>query len=319
MDSARVMDRPLADTAKSADRSNLRVSEDLREPTMQPGRRIVNALTIDLEDWPVAVMGSDHEISGRVVENTRRLLHLLSWHHVRATFFVLTKVALRFPELIRDVQRAGHEIASHGHGHELLTTISPRRFERDVRLSIDILTDLTGQRPTGYRAPAFSIVESTRWAGPILSKLGFRYSSSIFPIRHPRYGIARAPATIHRWANCDLVECPPATIRMLGRNWPVGGGGYFRLLPGAVARSAIRWINRQSRPAVVYLHPYELDVGGISQHKEEGLRVPLGRHMTQAMFRNRMEHRLHRLLESVSFTTLADVLDGQNPQGGSVE
>lgn len=271
-------------------------------------RHVVNALTIDLEDWPVAVLGPQHEISGRVVENTRRLLQLLSWHHVRATFFVLTRVALRFPELVQEVHAAGHEIASHGHGHELLTTISPRRFEQDVRTSIEVLTQLTGQKQLGYRAPAFSIVPSTRWAGPILADLGFRYSSSIFPIRHPRYGIPDSPNAIHRWANCDLIECPVATVRALGRNWPVAGGGYFRLLPGMLARGALRWVHRQGRPAVIYLHPYELDVGGVSFHKDEGLSVPLRRHLTQSLFRGRMEHRIHRLLECFTFTTLEDLL-----------
>ncbi|MBN2563167.1 MAG: polysaccharide deacetylase family protein, partial [Phycisphaerae bacterium] len=126
----------------------------------------VNVLTIDLEDWPVAVLGPEHEITGRVVENTKRCLQILRWHYVKATFFVLGRVAERFPSLVREVHAAGHEIASHGYGHRLLTRMSPRSFQRDVRRSIEILTDIVGERPIGYRAPGFSIVESTRWAGP---------------------------------------------------------------------------------------------------------------------------------------------------------
>jgi polysaccharide deacetylase family protein (PEP-CTERM system associated) len=269
---------------------------------------IVNALTIDLEDWPIAVLDPDHEVTGRVVENTLRCLQILRWHNVKATFFALTKVAEKHGDLIKEVHTAGHEIASHGHSHELLTRTTPRRFETDLLRSIDILACLTNRRPAGYRAPGFSIVQSTRWAGPILARHGFRYSSSIFPIHHRRYGIPDAPPWIHRWKDCDLIECPPATLRALGQNWPVAGGGYFRLLPGAVARFAIRRINRANLPAILYLHPYELDVDGVGFHKLQGTRVGPWRHLTQALFRSRMETRLHRLLEGFRFTTVDDLL-----------
>lgn len=272
------------------------------------GRATRNVFTVDLEDWPIAVLGPEHEVTGRVVENTRRLLHLLNWHHVKATFFVLTKVALRFPELVQEVHAAGHEIASHGHAHEPLTTISPSRFERDVRMSVEIINDLVGAPPIGYRAPAFSIVESTRWAGPILARLGFRYSSSIFPIRHRRYGIEGAPRGFHRWPDSDLIECPLATRRILGWNLPIAGGGYFRLLPGPVVRSSIRALNRQGQPAVLYVHPYELDVSGVMEHRLDGLRVGSWRHVTQALFRGRIESRLNRLLEQFEFATMRELL-----------
>jgi len=274
----------------------------------EPRHRVINALTIDLEDWPVAVLGPHHAVTHRVVENTKRLLQILHWHNVRATFFVLTRVALRFPDLIREVRDAGHEIASHGHAHELLTTVSPRRFERDVATSIDILTDIVGQRPIGYRAPAFSIVEETRWAGAILARLGFKYSSSIFPIWHRRYGIASAPRRIHRWTDCPLIECPPATLRLCGQNVPIAGGGYGRLVPGPIARWGVGRLNRIGMPAVIYLHPYELDVDGVWAHRQGGIRISPMRGMTQAMFRGRTESRLHRLLERFPFTTLEDLL-----------
>jgi polysaccharide deacetylase family protein (PEP-CTERM system associated) len=269
---------------------------------------LANVLTVDLEDWPIAVLGPEHEVTGRVVENTLRCLQILRWHNVKATFFVLTKVAQQFGDLIREVHAAGHEIASHGHGHELLTSITPDRFADDVRRSIDILTDLVGRRPVGYRAPGFSIVESTRWAGPILADLGFKYSSSVFPISHRRYGIPKAPRGIHRWDNCRLIECPPATYAFARRNLPVAGGGYFRLLPGAIARLAIRRINHHGMPAVLYMHPYELDIDGIGEHKLAGVKVGWWRHLTQSLFRDRMEGRMHRLLEASKFTTMQDLL-----------
>jgi polysaccharide deacetylase family protein (PEP-CTERM system associated) len=273
----------------------------------QPAR-VPNVLTIDLEDWPIAVLGPEHEVSNRVVENTKRCLQILQWHHVKATFFILGRVAERFADLVREVHDAGHEVASHGYAHELLTRMTPARFEEDTLRSVDILTDLTGERPIGYRAPAFSIVESTRWAGPILADLGFKYSSSIFPITHRRYGIPGAPRHMHRWHDCQLIECPPATATCLGRNWPVAGGGYSRLLPGWVTRYAVRRINRDDTPAVLYMHPYELDVRGISHHKRQGVRVSPWRHVTQALFRSRTEKRLHRLLETFRFTTMRDLL-----------
>ncbi|MCZ6684095.1 MAG: DUF3473 domain-containing protein [Planctomycetota bacterium] len=269
---------------------------------------VANVLTIDVEDWPMAVLGPHHLVSERVLENTKRCLQILRWHSVKATFFVLTKVANVFPDLVRQIQEDGHEIATHGHGHELLTTLTPAQFTDDVRRSMDILTKLTGRPPIGYRAPAFSIVESTRWAGPILSDLGIKYSSSVFPIRHPRYGIANAPRHVHRWQDCRLIECPPATIRVLGRNLSVAGGGYFRLLPGAVVRHAIRRLNRAGMPAILYMHPYELDIDGISFHKDCGVRVSPWRHLTQTAFRARIEARLHRLLETFQFTSVQDAL-----------
>jgi len=272
-----------------------------------------NAFTVDVEDWPAAVLDTRHDVSPRVVENTRRLLDILRWHNVNATFFVLTRVAERFPQLIAEIHAAGHEIASHGHAHELLTDISPRHFEADVRRSVDILRGIVGQGPIGYRAPAFSIVRSTRWAGPILVELGFRYSSSVFPVRHRRYGIPDAPLGIHRWPDCELVECPPAALDWFGTNWPVAGGGYFRLLPGALARGAISRINRAGRPAVLYMHPYELDVDGIAYHKAHGVNVGWMRHCSQSLFRGRIEERLHRLLSRFRFTTLRDLLASMAP------
>jgi Domain of unknown function (DUF3473) len=155
-------------------------------------------------------------------------------------------------------------------------------------------------------------VEETRWAGPILEGLGFKYSSSIFPIRHRRYGISTEARPIHRWQGSRLIECPPACLRAFGMNWPVAGGGYFRLLPSWMVRRAVGRLNRQRMPAILYMHPYELDPGGVGAHRESGVRVGRVREVTQEMFRGRMERRLHRLFESFRFTTMRDLLRHAN-------
>jgi polysaccharide deacetylase family protein (PEP-CTERM system associated) len=269
---------------------------------------LTNAFTVDLEDWPVAVLGPDQAISDRVVRNTLDLLRILRQHNVQATFFVLTRVAEKFPDLIREVHAAGHEIASHGHGHQLLTKMTPREFREDVQTSIDILTELTGERPIGYRAPAFSIVRQTLWAGPILAELGFTYSSSIFPIRHRRYGIPSAPRGIHRWPDCDLIECPPATIRFCGVNFPFAGGGYFRLLPGRTIRMSIDRVHAEGMPSILYMHPYELDRDGIANHVQSGVKVGLARRVSQTLGRKYMHNRLSGLLENYEFMPLTELL-----------
>lgn len=276
--------------------------------SLRQDRRLLNVFTVDVEDWPIGVLGPGYLVGDRVLQNTLHVLRILRRHRVAATFFVLTKVAQRFPELVRRIHDEGHEVASHGHAHELLTRMSPRAFERDVCRSIDVLGGIIGARPVGYRAPAFSVVRSTRWAGPILARLGFVYDSSVFPIRHRRYGIPEAPRGIHRWPDCDLIECPPATWRVCGLNLPVAGGGYSRLLPGAAVRAAIRRLNRTGMPAILYLHPYELDVHGVQAHRAAGIRVSPICHATQAMFRNRVEARLDRLLNEFEFTTMGEAV-----------
>lgn len=286
------------------------VSAALARETVDAAEKPLAAVTVDLEDWPVAVLGPHHAISERVVANTHRTLDLLRRLGVRGTFFVLGRVAEKHPELVRLALADGHEIASHGYGHELLTTLTPQRFRDDVCRSVDILAGITGARPAGYRAPAFSIVEATRWAGPILCDLGFAYDSSIFPIRHPRYGIPSAPRGIHRWADCPLVECPPATVRWGGRTWPVAGGGYFRLLPGAVIMASLRRLGREGLPAVLYMHPYELDAGGVAAHRRAGVRVGWRRAVTQEAFRGRVEARLSRVRRGVRAVRLGDLVRG---------
>ncbi len=267
-----------------------------------------NALTIDVDDWGIAVLGPDAPLTDRVVHNTRRIIALLAEYGVRATFFVLGRVAETYPELMREIATSGHEIGSHGHRHVLITRQSPGQFRDDVARSVDAIAAAAGIEPIGYRAPAFSIVSGTRWAGPILASLGFRYSSSVFPFRGRRYGIGDAPRHIHRWPDCDLIEAPPTTLSLAGRRWPWGGGGYARLLPGPVFRAGLRRVHADGLPAVLYFHPYELDVREIRELREAGWRIPRRLGWMQSLFRSQTEARLRRLFEIFAFAPLRDVI-----------
>ena len=269
---------------------------------------VVNAMTIDLEDWAQAVLGTYLPITDRVLRNTDRVLSLLDEHRIHATFFALGKVCEKFPSLLPTIASAGHEIGTHGYGHELLHRITPRRFRDDLRRSMDIIEAQTGRRPIGYRAPAFSITRESRWAGPILAEAGILYSSSIFPIAGRRYGIADAERFPHRWENCDLIEFPLSTVRRFGRNLPVAGGGYLRLLPRRIIEAAIRETNQQHRPFAIYLHPYELDVNELAELKRDGWSIAWRTFVNQSLFRGRVRSRLAGLFREFRFTTMADVL-----------
>lgn len=269
---------------------------------------VLNAMTIDLEDWAQGALDPRYPVTNRVRVNLDRVLTLLDRHHVRATFFALGKVCEAFPDMLPRIRDAGHEIGSHGYGHELIYHLSPELFAADVHLSIEVIETQTGRRPVGYRAPAFSITKASLWAGPILEEAGFRYSSSIFPIRKRRYGIADSPRFPHRWPALELLEFPITTLRWLGRNWPVCGGGYSRLIPAALMAHAIRRAHREGQPAVVYLHPYELAPGEVAALRREGFRVNWRRRLMQELWRSRVADRLSRLLREFEFAPMGEVL-----------
>jgi len=274
-----------------------------------PSAAIPNCFSIDLEDWAQSTLSPAVPLTERVVANTQRMLDLLAERRVRATFFILGKVVEKFPATIRAVHAAGHEIASHGYGHDLVFNLEPRTFRDDVRRSIDLLGDCLGVRPLGYRAPAFSITARSLWAPPILAELGFTYSSSVFPFAGRRYGIPEAPRFPFRWNSCDLVEFPMTTARWLGRNLPVCGGGYFRLLPGWLARAAIRSVNAEGQPAVIYMHPYEIDVHELRELRAAGWEIPPRTYLMQSLFRGRMEGRLRTLFRRFEFDTLDRIVE----------
>lgn len=227
---------------------------------------VINALTVDVEEHfqvhafeAVIDCASWDGYPSRVVANTRRILGILAEHGVHATFFVLGWVAERHPDLVREIASGGHEIATHGYAHEIIYRQTPDAFADDLRRALDSLGPEYAGRPLGYRAPSFSITRRSLWALDVLRDHGIAYDSSIFPlVAHDRYGIGDA----HRFANklpCGLWEFPVSTVRLAGRNWPVAGGGYLRLLPLWVTRRAIRHLNAQGHPAVVYVHPWEID------------------------------------------------------------
>ena len=237
---------------------------------------IVNALTIDVEDYfQVSAFAERIErdtwdtLPCRVERNIDRILELCEQNNARATFFTLGWIAERYPALVQRISAAGHEVASHGFGHRRASEQGRDAFLADIRLAKAILEDVAGQGVHGYRAPSFSVGRGNEWAFDCMTEAGYRYSSSIYPIRHDHYGVPDAPRFAHE-VRPGLLEVPVATVRMLRNNLPAGGGGYFRLLPYAVSRWSIRRINTVDRkPAMFYFHPWEIDpdqprVAGIS-------------------------------------------------------
>jgi polysaccharide deacetylase family protein (PEP-CTERM system associated) len=230
--------------------------------------KTVNAFTVDVEDYfqveafkGVVERSSWESRPSRVVGNTERVLALLASANVQATFFILGWVAERFPSLVRQIQLGHHEIASHGYAHQPASSQSRDEFRDDVRRAKAILEDLSGTRVRGYRAPTFSIGRANWWAYDVLAEEGYEYSSSVYPIAHDLYGTPDAPRFPFRpLKNSAMLEIPPATLRLLGKNRPCGGGGYFRFLPYPVSRWCIDRTNAvEHRPCVFYCHPWEFD------------------------------------------------------------
>jgi polysaccharide deacetylase family protein (PEP-CTERM system associated) len=265
---------------------------------------IRNILTVDVEDWQQSVVDFDLPISERVLVNTRRMLGLLRDHDVRGTFFVQTLVVARYPDLVREIAADGHEVASHGHSHIPLFQLSPAALARELEQSLAILNALLDAPILGYRAPSFSVRPDTLWALPLIRDAGFRYSSSIFPFAGRRYGIADAPVSQHEVIP-GLTEVPPTVIHLAGRRWPVAGGGYLRLLPYMATRAAIRSVNREGRPAVVYLHPYELDHDEVRAFRGK---IPPRLYWSQGLNRRQTVRKLDALLRDHAFASVRDVV-----------
>ncbi len=274
---------------------------------------VVNALTIDVEDYYhvsalAAAIPRDRwpGMERRVVDNTRRLLDLLDGRGVRATFFCLGVVAEEEPGLVREIHERGHEVACHGYAHELVYDQTPARFREEVERAKGTLEAITGVAVRGYRAASYSITRRSLWALDHLHELGFAYDSSIFPIRHDRYGIPDFPRFPHRVRGGEgdgLVEFPLTTARLLGRNLPVAGGGYLRLLPAAITHWGVRQVNRrEGKPAILYLHPWEIDPAQPRQRVGWLTRI---RHYHNL---GRMEARLIGLLDRFRFDTVERVL-----------
>ncbi|MFP7753829.1 XrtA system polysaccharide deacetylase [Thermodesulfobacteriota bacterium B35] len=265
---------------------------------------IRNYLTIDVEDYfqvaafeNIITSSSWDDCEQRVVQNTQRVLEMLSRHATKATFFVVGWTAERFPELVKKIRSAGHEVGCHSYSHRKIYELTPQEFRQDTIQAKKILEDILGEKIVGYRAPSYSITGKSLWALDILEELGFRYDSSIFPILHDNYGIPDAPRFEYRLPGRKMMEYPISTALFLRQKVPVAGGGYFRLFPYWFTRIALKKINNQEKkPFIFYLHPWEVD--------------PAQPKMKHASARSRFRHynnldktekRFARLLEDFEF------------------
>jgi len=270
----------------------------------------VNALSVDVEDYFQVSAFEPHiprsdwdRWPQRVQANTERVLALFDEAGVKATFFTLGWVAERYPGLIRAIVAGGHELACHGYDHRRVSDQTPEAFRADVRRAKGVLEDVGGVPVFGYRAASYSIGRDNLWALEILQETGFRYSSSIYPVRHDLYGMPEAPRFAFRPDNAPaLLEIPVTTVRLGGRNWPCGGGGFFRLYPYALTRWALRRINAEGQAAIFYFHPWEIDP---DQPRPAGLgwKTRLRHYLNLG----RMESRLRRLLQDFAWDTVANV------------
>jgi polysaccharide deacetylase family protein (PEP-CTERM system associated) len=287
----------------------------MRATTAPSGDTIVNALTVDVEDYFQVSAFERHiarddwdRLPRRVESNIDRILGLLAEHGAHATFFTLGWIAERHPAMVRRIAGEGHELASHGYSHHRASDQSRSDFATDIRRAKHLLEDVGGTQVRGYRAPSFSIGPRNPWAFECIAEAGYRYSSSIYPIRHDHYGAPLAPRFAHE-VRPGLLELPVATVRLWNTNLPAGGGGYFRLLPYALSRRSLARINRVDRqPAMFYFHPWEIDpeqpsVAGISAKTRFRHYLNLGR--TQG--------RLDRLLRDFRWDRADRIyLDGGN-------
>jgi polysaccharide deacetylase family protein (PEP-CTERM system associated) len=274
---------------------------------------ITNALSVDVEDYfqvqalsGVYAPADWDSCESRVERNTEAILEIFAEAGVRSTFFTLGWVAERCPQLVRRIVDQGHELASHGYRHARVDSQTPEAFRADVRRTRRLLEDVGGAPVAGYRAATFSVGPHTPWAWQVLEEEGYAYSSSVYPVQRDYYGFRDAPREPYRPAGAErLLEIPIATARLGGRNWPCGGGGYFRLLPYPVSEAAIAYVNRVERaPAVFYIHPWELDPG---QPRPAG--VPLKSRVRHYLNLDKTRERLGRLVRSFRWDRLDRVFD----------
>jgi polysaccharide deacetylase family protein (PEP-CTERM system associated) len=277
---------------------------------------VLNALSFDVEDY-FQVTAFDRRVryedwdrfESRVAANTGRVLDLLDRKGVSATFFVLGWVAERHPQLVREIVSRGHEVGSHGYSHRLVYRMTRGEFKEDAGRSKRLIEDLAGRPVLGFRAPSFSIVERSLWALEVLGELGYRYDSSVFPVRHHRYGMPSAPRFPHRRPLAggdgapEMIEFPLSTARMGRFNLPVAGGGYLRIFSCAYIRWGLRRVNAEGQPAILYLHPWELD----PEQPRLACRLPTRlRHYTGL---RRTARDLERLLDEFRFGPAVEVLE----------
>ncbi len=273
---------------------------------------IANALTVDVEDYfqvsalaPHIARADWERMPCRVERNVETILSLFAESGARATFFTLGWIAERYPGLVKRIVAQGHELASHGYGHLRIHEQTPDEFTRDIGRAKALLEDLSGTQVKGYRAPSFSIGPRTLWAFERIAQAGYRYSSSVYPVRHDLYGMPDAPRFAYR-PRADLLEIPVTTAAVLNRNLPAGGGGYFRLLPYALSRALLRRVNEvDARPGIFYFHPWEIDPAQ-PRVPGTGLKTRF-RHYVNL---HRTEPRLRRLLREFRWRRVDEVFLG---------
>ena len=273
---------------------------------------IANALTVDVEDYfqvsalaPHIARADWERIPCRVERNVETILSLFAESGARATFFTLGWIAERYPALVKRIVAQGHELASHGYGHLRIHEQTPQEFTQDIARAKALLEDLSGTEVKGYRAPSFSIGRRTLWAFERIAQAGYRYSSSVYPVRHDLYGMPDAPRFAYR-PRPDLLEIPVTTAAVLKRNLPAGGGGYFRLLPYAVSRALLRRVNQvDAGPGIFYFHPWEFDP---AQPRVPGTSLKTRfRHYVNL---RRTEPRLRRLLREFRWRRMDEIFLG---------
>ncbi len=271
-------------------------------------------MTVDVEDYFQVSAFEAHiaksqwdELPHRVENNTHKILDLFARHQVKATFFTLGWVAERYPSLIRRIVAEGHELASHGYEHIRVTEQTPEQFRADIKKTKQILEDLGGQAIMGYRAASYSIVAKNLWALQILEEEGHLYSSSIYPVKHDLYGIPEAPRFAFTPENTQkLLEVPITTLKILDKNLPCGGGGFFRLYPYQFSKWAYQYINAvEKQPGIFYFHPWEVDP---DQPRQQNL--PLKTRFRHYLNLNRVENRLNNLLNDFAWDTMRNVFLG---------
>ena len=270
---------------------------------------ISNALTIDVEDYfqvsafsKIINKKNWDEKECRIEKNIDTILNILDSKKIKATFFTLGWIAERYPSMIKKIIIEGHELASHGYAHEKVSEISRNDFYQDITRAKGILEDIGGKEVKGYRAPSFSIAEKNFWAMEVLSETGHRYSSSIYPVKHDHYGSPSAPRFPYKIYS-ELLEIPPTTVKLFGRNFPASGGGYFRLFPYSISKKMLNHVNTsENKPVVFYFHPWEID---IHQPKIKNLSVKTRfRHYNNI---EKMEEKIKKLVEDFCWDRMDNI------------
>lgn len=280
--------------------------------------QFTSALTIDVEDGISISMRDNFKMdmkpTGRVVDNVDVILEICEKNGVKGTFFMLGEVAERFPEVVNNVHKAGHEIGVHGYYHDQIFRLTPESLRESLIKAKGLMEDLTGQEVYGFRAPAFSINPKTAWALPVIASCGFMYDSSIFPSLSIRYGwknFSKDICRIQLNGSASLVEVPLSVVNWLGRDIPVAGGGYLRYFPYSWTRKALNSIT-EVRPGIVYLHPYELDVRKYPGYFHNAIvRAPLKKRMILSMYRYKKKTvipKLDQITKEFQFTPLIQII-----------